>query len=161
MLAACRTRLASARRAAGAWIASAMLMLLLAGCSANLGTGPDPQAQTPKLTSAEIWEYPAGEYPATCMLFMSDGSLQFRGGFLFFNPSQWARDTDPQVRRIMLGGDVPFSRDGNSGPRTDHVAVSRSFDPSTRSLRYRIASTDQALEFGGLIFYRSATCSAL
>jgi hypothetical protein len=138
-----------------------MLMVFLAGCSTNLSTEPDREARTPQETPAEVWEYPAGEFPATCMLFMADGRLQFRGGFLFFNPSQWARDTATGMVNVVLGGDVPFSREGTNGRAADHVAVASSLDPSTRTLRYRITHTDKAMEFGGLIFYRSATCSAL
>lgn len=94
------------------------------------------------------------------MLLGSDGSLQFRGGFLFFNTGRWSRDAATGITHLVLGGDASFPIEPVLRQATQYVAASHPFDPRTRTLRYRISAADSALEFAGLIFHRSTTCSA-
>jgi len=86
--------------------------------------------------------------------------MRFRGGFLFFNPGQWKRDGASGVTSLVLGGDAAFPIEPVIRQKPDYVTATAPFDPLTRTLRYRIAAQDTALEFAGLIFHRSASCGA-
>ncbi len=141
-------------------LAALALAVSAAGCSIQPHSPVEPVAQTAISPPVEIWEYPAAAFPATCMVFGSDGSLQFRGGFLFFNTGRWSRNAATGVTHLVLGGEAAFPIEPVLRQKRDYVAASHPFDPRTRTLRYRISAADSALEFAGLIFHRSATCSA-
>jgi hypothetical protein len=96
------------------------------------------------------------------MTFESSGTLRFKGGYLFYNPSRWAKVAgDPKLIQIRLGGKQAFptrvAKQQLEGNPTGSLA---SFDERARSLVYRIGFGNAPIEFGGLIFYREAKCDA-
>lgn len=139
----------------------AVVAVLAAGCSLQPGVLLKQAADPPAQATSEIWEYPAAAYPAVCLILDADGSLRFRGGFLFFNPGRWRRDVATGTTSLVLGGNAPFPIEAVHRQSQEYAAAIAPFDPGTRTLRYRIAAADRALEFAGLVFRRSATCSAI
>ena len=48
--------------------------------------------------SGSVWFNEGTESPSLCMKFLPDGTLLFEGGYLFYNPSHWARSAgDPDL----------------------------------------------------------------
>lgn len=147
------------QRRSARWVTAALL-LLAAGCTFQPNQRGDQAAAAPQANRAEIWEYQAAEFPGACMVIAADGSLRFVGGFLFFNPGRWTRDAASGSTRLVLGGDVGFPIGPVTRKTRDYVVPSAPFDSRTRTLRYRITAADTQLEFAGLVFRRSQSCSA-
>lgn len=142
-----------------------LFLLLLAigvtACSTQTRTPASAPGAASGFEVVETWEYPASAYPAVCMLFGADGRLLFRGGFLFFNPSRWTRDPGAGMTDIMLGGDTPFPEPLAREQIRRRAGALVAYDAEARRLRYRLAPAEPSLEFAGLIFYRSNSCSAI
>lgn len=110
--------------------------------------------------SGSVWFNEGTESPSLCMKFLPDGTLLFEGGYLFYNPSHWARSAgDPDLVDIRLGGKDPFptfafkdqlSRASNQGLV--------SFDAKKRLLTYRMPSGRSSIEFMTFIFERQSQC---
>lgn len=135
--------------------------MLAAGCSIQPNTSSVVAVEPERSAKAEIWEYPASAFPTTCLLLEADGSMRFRGGFVFFNPGRWTRDGATGATSLVLGGDAIFPIESPTRQTRDYASATAPFDPKTRTLRYRITAADTALEFAGLIFQRSTGCGAV
>ena len=110
----------------------------------------------------QIWESPAGEFPAICMLLENDGSLRFRGGFAFYNPSKWHTGATPQQLVISLGGDAEFPLLASEQELRNKSSSLIRIDTSRREMEFRINGKNQPpIAFGGFYFYRKPTCSAV
>ncbi len=134
--------------------------LTFLGCS----TVPGPQAEhrvqgTPQVV--QIWEYPASEFPAMCLLMRADGSLQFKGGFTFFNPGSWRAGSRPGAMVITLGGSTAFPTASAQQSLSARPRSLERFDAGRRELHFQVgeAKTD-FLDIGGFYFYRAERCHA-
>lgn len=167
--------------ALGVAAASMLLLSMLSGC-AGLGAGgmnthsgattatPGSSGATATAAAAAgVWQYPASDFPAMCIVMQADGSLRFVGGFLFFDPGNWRVDPSSGLTALTLGGSGPFP--GRSGPASAAAGAARQAgrpapavvlhsDPSKRRLDYRIDAGTPAIEFAGFVFFRSPSCSA-
>lgn len=125
------------------YLACGLILVLLGGC-----------ATPPPVRTVQVLENSGTEFPAMCMLLQSDGSLLFKGGFLFYNPSAWRRDAgDGELLTITVGGSKPFPE----GPVAAGLVRS---DASRRELTYRFGPSAQAIDFAGFYFYRVNACQA-
>ena len=132
---------------------------MLAGCASQPVPSPG-QSTRPQAEVTEVWEYPASAFPTTCMILRSDGTLQFRGGFLIFNGGSWTRDPESSLTSIVLGGTEPVHIDAVDKTGGGKSATPLAFDERTRTLRYRIPPATESIQFAGFVFYRKARCSA-
>lgn len=94
-----------------------------------------------------------------CMLLQADGSLVFRGGFGFYQPSTWRR-ADNDILIITLGGKEPFPTEVLKEQLPKHAGGLLGFDEKRREITYRFDAQTEFLNFGNFYFYRSATCHA-
>ena len=120
--------------------------------------------RTPSLPSqiVQIWEYPASEFPAMCMLMHADGSLRFRGGFSYFNTGTWRQGNKPGAIVITLGGSMAFPTASAKDALKARPRSLESFDAAQRELQFDVkASADSFLTVGGFNFFRSARCNAV
>ena len=133
--------------------------LFIAGCSmprAQKASSHDAVPANP----AEVWEYPASEFPTMCILFKSDGMLKFRGGFLFYNTGSWKLNPVTGNTEMFMGGTGKFPEaSGKSQPGPGPGALV-GYDSKQRKLVYRIDPTTKSIEFAGFVFYRKETCTA-
>ena len=136
-----------------------VLAIAVAGCSTQPITSSG-QAARAEAQITEVWEYPASAFPTICMIFKSDGTLQFRGGLLVFSGGTWKRDHESSVTSIVVGGSAPFQMDAIKEQSSAKTAAPTAYDPATRTIRYRIGPSTESLQFAGFVFYRKAECSA-
>ena len=132
---------------------------MMAGCASQPMPTSGPPTR-PQAEVAEVWEYPASAFPTACMILRSDGTLQFRGGFLIFNGGSWTRDPESSLTSIVLGGTEPVHIDAVDKTGGGKSATPLAFDERTRTLRYRITPATESIQFAGFVFYRKARCSA-
>lgn len=135
----------------------ASMALAVVACSS-----PDTQQAGTVATAEpapEIWEYPASDYPTMCIVFLPGGKLQFRGGFLFFNPGRWERNPRDGTVRIGLGGTSPFPFPQTRQSHEQRPGMPVNMVPEQRELVYRLGADTTSLEFAGFIFYRKTACS--
>lgn len=125
-----------------------IVALLLGGC-ANVRQSAPPL----------VLENTGTEFPTMCMLLQADGSLVFRGGFAFYNPSSWRR-ADNDVVIITLGGKEPFPTEVFKEQLPKHDGGLLSFDEKRREVTYRFNAKTDFLNFGNFYFYRSESCHA-
>lgn len=139
----------------------AMLFTLAAGCS-NLPIQSQPIASpAPVVRTVQILENTGTEYPTMCMLLQSDGSVVFRGGFLFYSPSAWRREPkDSDTLVITLGGTAEFPAEVYKEQLPQHIGGLVGFDEKRREIVYRFDATVPFLNFGNFYFYRTDTCHA-
>ena len=130
------------------FLAYGSIMLLLAGC-----------ASTPPMRTVQILENTGTEFPTMCMLLQTDGSLVFRGGFAFYNPSSWRKAGD-DVLILTLGGKEPFPAEVFKEQLPKHAGGLLSFDEKRREVTYRFNAKTEFLNFGNFYFYRSESCHA-
>lgn len=132
----------------------------LAACSSVPVAPPSAPGPVPApvpLAADQVWESPAAEFPAMCMVFQPDGVLSFRGGFAFYNPSHWKRSSDKQLA-ITLGGDGAFPTEVLRETLAQKSGGLISYEEKTRSLVYR--SDSSFLNFGNFYFYPVERCHA-
>jgi hypothetical protein len=130
----------------------AVMFTFLAGCAS---------VQAPPVRTVQILENSGTEFPTMCMLLQSDGSLVFRGGFQFYNPSAWrreARDGDKLV--ITLGGTAEFPTDVYKEQLPKHIGGLTGYDEKRREIVYRFDASVPFLNFGNFYFYRVDACHA-
>lgn len=130
----------------------------LAACS-SVPVATPPAAPAPaKAPAADlVWESPAAEFPAMCMVFQADGVLAFRGGFAFYNPSSWKRGVNGELA-VTLGGDGEFPTEvlrETLGQKNGGLVA---YEEKTRSIVYK-TGTDY-LNFGNFYFYPVERCHA-
>ena len=138
--------------------AFAAIAVAIAACSVQ----PERNAAAaviPSNAALGVWEYPASEFPSMCIAFLPDGELRFQGGFLFFNPGRWERNSKDGTVRITLGGAVPFPFNVPRRHREHPVGTMVAAIPNQRILVYHLSADSASLEFAGFIFYRKATCA--
>jgi len=130
----------------------------LAACS-SVPVATPPAATAPVQAPAAdlVWESPAAEFPAMCMVFQADGELAFRGGFAFYNPSSWKRGSNGELS-VTLGSDGEFPaqvlREALGQKNGGLVA----YEEKTRSLVYKTGG--EYLNFGNFYFYPVERCHA-
>jgi hypothetical protein len=125
-----------------------IVALLVGGC-----------ASAPRSAPPLVLENTGTEFPTMCMLLQADGSLVFRGGFAFYNPSSWRR-ADNDVVIITLGGKEPLPVDVLKEQLPKHAGGLLSFDEKRREVTYRFNAKTEFLNFGNFYFYRSESCHA-
>jgi hypothetical protein len=136
------------------------LLKALLACGASALCGPSI-ADTFEI-SGTSWFSDAAETPSTCVTFEPNGTLRFKGGYLFYNPSRWNRIAgSPELIQVRLGGKAPFPLEVaqaqvKKNPNGSLVA----FNQDTRTLMYRIGFGNIPLEFNGFVFYLSEQCDA-
>ena len=125
---------------------------------------PPRQAGTPATASpavVQIWEYPAGEFPTMCMVLYSDGVVNFRGGFQFYNPGAWRQGSKPGTLIITLGGDTEFPKQAAEQELQAVPPALIRFEVARRELEFSIDGNGQRrIGIGGFYFFRSASCGA-
>lgn len=144
------------------------LLMMTAGCATAPATAPATSALGPGATAGpRIWQYPASEFPAMCIVMERDGSLRFFGGFRFFNPARWRLDPASGLTALTLGGggafpDAPKQPASAPGVAAGAAAVAPvASDVRQRRLDYRIDPDTTAIDFAGFVFYRTPRCSAI
>ena len=112
--------------------------------------------------SGTSWLNEGTEAPSTCVTFEPNGTLRFKGGYLFYNPSRWSRVAgNPELVRVHLGGKAPFpSQVAQAQLKRDPNGSLAAFDERKRTLVYRIGFGNIPLEFNGFIFHPSEKCDA-
>ena len=125
-----------------------IVALLLGGC-----------ASVPQSAPPLVLENTGTEFPTMCMLLQADGSLVFRGGFAFYNPSSWRKAGDDVVV-MTLGGKEPFPAEVFKEQLPKHAGGLLSFDEKRREVTYRFNAKTDFLNFGNFYFYRSESCHA-
>lgn len=130
----------------------------LAACSSVPVAPPAATAPAPSVAAADqVWESPAAEFPAMCMVFQADGVLSFRGGFAFYNPSRWERANGGQLA-ITLGGEGAFPSAVLRETLAQKSGGLIAFEEQRRRLVYR--SDTPFLNFGNFYFYPVERCHA-
>jgi hypothetical protein len=128
-------------------LAYGSILLLLGGC-----------ASAPSLRTVQVLENTGTEFPTMCMLFQSDGSLQFKGGFDFYNPGAWRREGDVLV--ITVGGKAPFPVDLYKEQLPKHVGGLTGYNAQRREITYRFGASAEYINFDNFYFYRAERCHA-
>ena len=136
------------------------LALTLGACSA-VNDKSTRAADGKHTATTTFWEYPASAFAAMCIVLQPDGKLAFKGGFLFFNPGSWRIEPVSGHIELTLGGTAPFpdvsAREEVRAPGSRLVK----FNGPARKLEYRIDSTTDSIGFGGFVFYKKTSCSAV
>lgn len=135
-----------------------IVALFLASC-AIAPTSQSPQSVAVPAPSTEVWEYPASEFPTICILFEPNGTLAFRGGFLFFNRGSWKLNSATGNTEIFLGGSTEFPEAPKKEQLGKRSNAPLAYDGKKRKLEYRIDPTTEFIEFAGFVFYRKTQCS--
>ena len=90
--------------------------------------------------AGSAWFNEGTEFPSVCMTFEPNGTLRFKGGYLYYNPSRWSQvKSDPELVQIRLGGSVAFPGTvaKEQVAKTPNGSLA-SFDVKRRLLVYRI-----------------------
>lgn len=116
------------------------------------------------------WFSPPSDFPGICMHFSHDGapqtgsslhggSLQFSGGFDFYNPARWQHDSAASQLRIALGGseDIPAPSDAVK-PLLPNQGQLLHVDATNRILTYRLEPSTDMIDIAGFKFYRNRSC---
>lgn len=111
--------------------------------------------------SGTVWVNEGTELPGSCMIFEPNGTLRFKGGFLYYNPSRWSKvDVDPELIRIHLGGKAAFpAAVARQQLERDPNGSLASYDPKHRLLVYRIGFGNVPIQFNGFVFTPKANCA--
>ncbi len=128
-----------------------IMFALVAGCSS---------LQAPQVRTVQILENSGTEYPTMCMLLQSDGSIVFRGGFLFYSPSAWRREPKDDTLVITLGGSAEFPAQVYKEQLPQHIGGLVAYNEKRREIVYRFDASVPFLNFGNFYFYRTETCHA-
>lgn len=131
-------------------LAYGVIFLLLGGC-----------ASTSSVRTVQVLENSGTEFQTMCMLLQSDGSLVFKGGFVFYNPSTWRRDSkDGELLTITVGGKKQFPEGLSKEQPPDRSGGLVGYDVQRREITYRFGAATEAINFAGFYFYRAETCQA-
>jgi hypothetical protein len=135
-----------------------MFAASLAACS-SVPVATPPAAPPPAKAPAadQVWESPAAEFPAMCMVFQADGVLAFRGGFAFYNPSNWKRGSNGELM-VTLGGDGAFPTEVMREVLAQKNGGLVAFEEKARSIVYKTGT--EYLNFGNFYFYPVERCHA-
>jgi len=131
----------------------------LAACSSVPVATPPAASPVPAAAPAAelVWESPAAEFPAMCMVFQADGVLSFRGGFAFYNPSSWKRGGNGELA-VTLGGEGAFPTEVLRDTLAQKSGGLLAYEEKTRSLVYQTGG--EYLNFGNFYFYPVERCHA-
>jgi len=133
-----------------AYVYPALLLAALGGCA----------LQTPAPTAVHVWESPAAEFPAICMVMHSDGTLAFKGGFQFYQPGTWRQDAGTGMLTVTLGGTVPFPADIAKVQLRSKIGALAAYNEQRRELIYKVGAATPYIALGNFYFYRKDACSA-
>ncbi len=131
------------------YIYPALLLAALGGCA----------LRTPAPTPVQVWESPAAEYPAICMVMRSDGSLAFQGGFQFYQPGKWRQDGATGMLTVTLGGNADFPSDIAKVQLRSKIGALEAYNEQRRELIYKVGAATQFIALGNFYFYRTDRCS--
>ena len=116
------------------------------------------------------WFSPPSDFPGICMHFSHDGapqtgsslhggSLEFTGGFAFYNPARWQHDSARRQLRIELGGSEDFPAPIEAAkPLLPNQGQLLHADAGKRILTYRLTPSTGMIDIAGFKFYRNRTC---
>ena len=133
-----------------AYIYPALLLAALGGCA----------LQTPAPKALQVWESPAAEYPAICMVMQSDGTLAFKGGFQFYQPGKWRQDGATGMLTVTLGGQADFPSDIAKVQLRSKIGALAAYNEQRRELTYKVGANTPFIALGNFYFYRADACSA-
>jgi hypothetical protein len=141
-------------------MAAIALMTVLVGCS-----GPRVKEHQGSISESlslthQVWESPAAEYPTMCMIFQSDGTLTFRGGFAFYNPSKWRNDINTGEVVITIGGVTPFPSEVLKQALSKKIGALVGYEENGRKIIYKIDASTEFIDFVDFHFYPSDSCHA-
>lgn len=128
----------------------ALLLAALGGCA----------LQTPAPKAVQVWESPAAEYPAICMMMQSDGTLAFKGGFQFYQPGKWRQDGTTGMLTVTLGGNADFPSDIAKVQLRSKIGALAAYNEQRRELTYKVGTATPFIALGNFYFYRASACSA-
>ena len=132
------------------YIYPALLLAALGGCA----------LQTPAPKALQVWESPAAEYPAICMVMQSDGTLAFKGGFQFYQPGKWRQDGATGMLTVTLGGQADFPSDIAKVQLRSKIGALAAYNAQRRELTYKVGANTPFIALGNFYFYRADACSA-
>ena len=133
-----------------AYVYPALLLAALGGCA----------LQTPAPKAVHVWESPAAEYPAICMVMQSDGTLAFKGGFQFYQPGKWRQDATTGMLTVTLGGNADFPSDIAKVQLRSKIGALAAYNEQRRELTYNVGTATPFIALGNFYFYRTDACSA-
>lgn len=133
-----------------AYIYPALLVAALAGCA----------LQPPAPKPVHVWESPAAEFPAICMVMQSDGTVAFKGGFQFYQPGAWRQDGQTGMLTVTLGGTAPFPADIAKVQLRSKIGALTAYNEQRRELTYKVGANTPFIALGNFYFYRAHACSA-
>ena len=109
--------------------------------------------------SGTTWVSSGTEFATVCMVFEASGTLRFKGGYMFYNPSRWSKAKDGFNRiEVFLGGNTPFPAAAVEGQITHSGNTGLiEFDAAKRKLVYQIGIAEP-INFGGFFFYQQNGC---
>ncbi len=107
--------------------------------------------------SPTFWVTTGNHEPPVCMAFKPGGALQFKGGFVFLNPSKW--DGDSSLVNIYLGGKAKFPTESLREQKLRRPDSLYSFDPQSRRVTWKFPGPEDSLEFAGNMFFRAKSCA--
>jgi hypothetical protein len=110
--------------------------------------------------SGTHWLSEGTEFPSVCMTFEPNGTLSFKGGFVWYNPSRWNKVTGTaELIEIRLGGKRAFpAAVAEEQLKHEPNGSLASFNARRRLLVYRIGFGNVPLLFNGLLFEPSERC---
>ena len=103
--------------------------------------------RAPEVSPAGSWYTPPTHHPGICMTFEPSGTLLFRGGFEFYNPSTWEHDRREEAVFVVLGGSWPFPTSPLQFQLEHAPATLRRIDASRRLLVFPFRSDTRVLQF--------------
>lgn len=133
-----------------AHVYAALILAALGGCA----------LRTPTPKAVQVWESPAAEYPALCMVLQSDGTVAFKGGFQFYQPGTWREDGRTGMLTVTLGGTAPFPADIAKVQLRSKIGALTAYNEQRRELTYKVGAATPFIALGNFYFYRADACHA-
>lgn len=145
------------------WLSTALPVLggmLLAACQ----TAPPPVMPAAAGIGAAgigvVWFSPPADFPGICLTLAGSGTLEFAGGFTFYNPGRWTYDAAAAQLRIELGGKQPFPLEQAQQQLKKKAGALVRIDAAKRALVYAVGPATESLTLGGFVFYRKLACDS-
>lgn len=100
----------------------------------------------------ETWVYPGGAGPPMSMVFHSDGSLTFVGGFDNFHPATWHFDEQAHKLQIIISNYDKLPTECET--LSTHEYSCLLYNPKTDSFECKFTSQTKIITFLGWNFFR-------
>lgn len=98
------------------------------------------------------WNYPGGAGPPMSMVFYSDGSLTFVGGFNNFHPAKWDYDEHTHHLRIKISNFDKLPMECETSSTQEYSCLL--YNPRTDFFECRFTDKTKILAFLGWNFFR-------